>query len=207
MDVVFVRQGEYERGEKAYPLIRETASLYAMECMDITSSADLILPDVRKTEKGKPYLVWPDHDELDHIGISVTHSGDIWMCAFSEGCCGLDFQYVRSGPGESSIPERFFTEGERRYLENGGNFFDIWVRREALGKYAGDGWFGDYPDSCPEGRPAEKILIGGKEVFVHDLTESLTNDAADEPSKADFERSYRAVLISGSEEAPLIRTI
>ena len=52
-------------------------------------SADALRVAVR--DGGRPYL--PD---LPQLRFSVTHSGDVWMCAFCPGEVGLDLQAHRT---------------------------------------------------------------------------------------------------------------
>lgn len=199
MDVIFVKQGEYEKGDAAVPVIREAARIYA-EMNGRDPDPDELI--IKRTSGGKPYLDLPREEGKRSLpGISITHSGDIWMCLFSDSDCGIDFQYVRSGSKEK-IADRFFTEGEKEYIENGGDFFDVWCRREALGKYTCGGWFGSYPDSCPGGGLKDNVTIDGTQLHFHVIT-GETLEAAGITAEADF----RCVVLSESEEAPLTEVI
>ena len=207
MDVIYVKQGEYEKGDAAFPLIREAALLYA----EMVSAMERDVPEVCRSEKGKPYLKW-HLESQPFVGISVTHSEDIWMCMVSEGNCGIDFQYARS-LDEQKVAERFFTEEEKKYMAGGGSFYDVWVRREALGKYTGEGFFGTYPDTCPGGVLAECIHIAGSdfldaerpegargsELFFHEITDGMLRQAG-----VSIEKEMRAAALSESEETPMI---
>lgn len=191
-DNIFVIQGEYEKGDAAFPVIKKAASLYIAELNGIECGE----PDIRRTDEGKPYLAGEDN-----ISVSVTHSEDIWMCMVSQSECGIDFQYVR-GIDDSRVSDRFFTDGERKYIGGGGNFFDIWTRREALGKLVGDGFFGEYPDTCPDGVPARSFCISGRDVFVHEITGEMLKGAGVSPVS-----DFRAACVSTSEELPVIKVI
>lgn len=192
MDVLFVRQGEYEKGDAAFPLIEEAASLYGVPLGEAF---------VARTEKGKPYLKYRNEESAASIGISVSHSGDLWMCLFSEECCGVDVQYARD-TDKAKIIERFFTLGEREYVNSGGDFFKVWCRREALGKYTGEGWFGSYPDSCPGGVLADSVTVNGKVLFFHDISKDMLGGAGISVSK-DFD----AICLTCSPEKPVIKQI
>ena len=216
MDVLFVKQGEYEKGDAAFPLIAEVVNaFFALS----EKPGHITEESIRRTPEGRPYC-----SAAGDTDISVTHSGDIWMCLVSDGRCGVDFQYCR-GHDSIKIVNRYYTEGEREYIEGGqtgqytgsfirtgegrsGRFFDVWVRREALGKYEGHGFFGNYPDSAPSGVPAESMYFindntkDSKRIFVHEITRSMlvkegVHAAGD----------FRAVCVSGSSDRPVIRRI
>ena len=220
-----MRQGEYNKGNAAFPLIAEAVKEFlllngntehdAAEGPYAEMTADMI----RRTPEKRPYLCISGGPD-----ISVTHSGDIWMCLVSAGRCGVDFQYLKEG-NTLKIVNRYFTEGEREYIEGGGTgqftgsflrseegragrFFDIWVRRESLGKYEGHGLFGNYPDSAPGGILADEVYFvadhpgQSKRVFVHEITKSMLASAG---IKTDTD--YRAAVVTESEDAPVIRVI
>lgn len=206
MDVLFVKQGEYEKGDAAFPLIKECASFFdaLRDGLDPTgrysssNGADL---NVLRTEKGKPYLDLGSDMTKPVTDISVSHSGDIWMCLFSDGPCGVDVQYVKDLKS-TSIADRFFTAGESRYVKEGGDFFDVWCRREALGKCVGDGWFGDYPDVCPGGVLAESVSVEESVLYFHDISKELAGIEG-----LSIEKDLKAVCLTGSVEAPSVRLI
>ena len=206
MDIIFVRKGEYKKGDEAFPLIKQAARIY------LDREQDQDLPEIERTPKGRLYFSGSDLD------LSVTHSGDIWMCLISDGRCGIDFQYMRKA-AQPDIAERYYAEGEKEYLENGmagpyvgrslgpgerpDRFFDIWTRREALGKYEGSGFFGKYPDSAPGGIPAESLVFsGGERVYVHEITHEMLS-----LSGIETESEFRAAAVTGSEIPPEIRKI
>lgn len=95
---------------------------------------------IRRTEKGKPYFEGSD------IHFNISHSNDIWACLMGRAGCGLDIQYIRPCDYKK-IAGRFFSCGEQLYIEKNGieGLFDIWTRREAYGKYTGEGFFGTCP--------------------------------------------------------------
>ncbi len=199
MDMIFVRQGRYEKGDAAFPMIRKAVLCFAEENGTEPKAFD-DLPAVRRTDKGRPYLDWPGHDDVD---ISVSHSGDLWVCLVSKGRCGVDLQTVRDKVSPGTV-DRYYTAGEREYTRKGGHgaFFDIWVRREALGKYGGHGFFGKYPDSAPDGMLAEHVTFSHDEsgvsetVYLHSITAEMLSEAGIE-EKEDF-RAAAATLSDGT---------
>jgi phosphopantetheinyl transferase len=68
---------------------------------------------------------------------SVSHSGPHWACCFAGENVGLDIQERREVDAVR-LAERFFTPAEAACCRRGGveMFYRIWVRKEALVKYA-----------------------------------------------------------------------
>lgn len=120
---------------KGEALIRRAALLYGAPKSE-TEEATIL-----RTPKGKPYF-----EGLD-LHFNISHSGNIWICLMGPSCCGADVQHVRPCNFEK-IAGRFFSAREKGYVEENGieGFFDIWTRREAYGKYTGEGFFGRMPE-------------------------------------------------------------
>lgn len=91
---------------------------------------------VEKTKEGKPYFVG-----LPEVYFSITHSEQIWACAFFSSPVGLDMQ--RYKPHEERIAERFFHEEETQFIKNARDseaaFFAVWSAKESYVKYTGAG--------------------------------------------------------------------
>ena len=70
----------------------------------------------------------------------------MWMCIVGAAECGIDIQAVKDCKYEQ-LSRRHFTKDEQRYIDNYGigGFFRLWVRREAFGKYTGEGFYGKKP--------------------------------------------------------------
>lgn len=106
-----------------------------------------------RTDLGKPYF------EGLEIYFNISHSRDIWACLIGPDCCGLDVQYVKPCNYEK-IARRFFSSSENMYIKEAGleGFFEIWTRREAFGKYTGEGFFGEFRDFTDEkGEPVSSL--------------------------------------------------
>lgn len=89
-------------------------------------------PVIWKTdENGKLYI--PDCD----IYVNLSHSGKYAVCAVSDKPVGIDIQIC--GKPDMEIAKRFFAPDEVEYLENGGDFFEIWVKKESFVKAVGKG--------------------------------------------------------------------
>ena len=91
-----------------------------------------------KANLGKPYF--PLHPELC---FSISHSENLWICAFSDGEIGCDVQYHTTPRRMDAIAERYFHPNEIIAYENAENrlrmFHRIWCRKEAAVKYTGHG--------------------------------------------------------------------
>lgn len=90
---------------------------------------------ILRDKKGKPFF-----SGLPFC-FSVSHSGDLWGCAFSPSRLGLDLQ--REQPcASASIARRFFHPLERRYAESAPDqkaFFAVWTAKESYVKFTGEG--------------------------------------------------------------------
>lgn len=86
-------------------------------------------------EKGKPYF--PTEPQVQ---FSITHSGEYWMCAFSQREVGLDLQ-VHQLCQKEKLSRRFFHPTEDAFLrrKNYEDFFDLWSAKESYLKFTGQG--------------------------------------------------------------------
>ncbi len=87
-------------------------------------------PVIAHTERGKPWF--PEHPEVQ---FSLSHTAGAALAGVARGPIGVDIQkHRRVTPqlaqriGTTEVPETFFAE---------------WVRREAWGKYTGEGLAGN----------------------------------------------------------------
>lgn len=92
---------------------------------------------------GKP--CFPDSDALH---FSISHSGDWWLCAFSDRPVGIDLQRCGSYVPPETLSRRFFHPREDAFLAQDGykRFYDLWTAKESLVKFTGRG-FHDEPES------------------------------------------------------------
>lgn len=90
---------------------------------------------------GKPYL------KDIPVQFSISHSGTYVLCAVSEREIGADLQKMEEGKRLHQIAERFFSDEEKRFLADCAgedlvkNFYQLWTKKEALGKLTGEGIF------------------------------------------------------------------
>jgi len=86
-------------------------------------------------EHGKPMI--------DGLEFSLSHSGDMVICAVSDKPVGCDVEELRKAP--EGVAERYFSEGEQEYLsrfsekEYDTAFFRLWTMKESYVKMTGEG--------------------------------------------------------------------
>ena len=127
---VAIYSAAYDRSSgTSHRLLRQAAQLYA---------PSLTEPALASGEHGKPYF--PDAPQLH---FSISHSGERWLCAFSDAPVGLDVQQHRACQMQA-LARRFFAPAERIFLEQTGYapFFDLWCAKESYLKYTGEGLSG-----------------------------------------------------------------
>ena len=102
-------------------------------------------PIIRRDSRGKPFLA-----NLPQWHISVSHSGNRFLCAVSPVQIGIDVQehkLMRGETGEQAasryckIAHRFFHPAEAAYvaLAPHEHFFSVWTAKESYVKYTGQG--------------------------------------------------------------------
>ena len=104
-----------------------------------------ISPDTisfRKGKNGKPYA-----ENLD-IHFSLSHSGNLAVCAVSDQPVGIDVEEMR--PVDYRVAEKMFTQEEREYVflttrRKQQRFFEIWTKKEAYVKRLGKS-ISDFPN-------------------------------------------------------------
>ena len=104
---------------------------------------------VARAERGKPYFA-----NIPSIHFSVSHSGEIFACAFSDEPIGVDVQEYKNRPDEAErcrkIAARFFHRDEIDALDADtvSAFYNIWTAKEAYVKLTGQGIDGDFAEFC-----------------------------------------------------------
>ncbi len=95
------------------------------------------LPSIMRDDKGKPFF------DDNSCYFSISHSREYWVCVFSKNQVGIDIQYRKSFGNELLIARRFFSNEDALMVESKGtdSFYELWTRREALGKFLGTGFF------------------------------------------------------------------
>jgi len=122
-----------EKYKEWYPQMKgsELTDVLIKDCLEEYGVQD---PQVMRTPKGKPYV------ELCDTYLSVSHSGEYFLCIIAERPVGIDVQ-ERKNSNSDKIAERYFTEREKSFIrDNGENgFFTVWTRKEAYSKLTGEG--------------------------------------------------------------------
>ena len=86
-------------------------------------------------EHGKPMI--------DGLEFSLSHSGNLVVCAVSHEPVGCDVEEIRKAP--ERVAERYFSCGEQEYLsqfaeeEYDRAFFRLWTMKESYVKMTGEG--------------------------------------------------------------------
>ena len=129
----------------------EKVAAIAARHLEGHGSADL--PDnafeIVRHEAGKPFFT-----NLPDLHFSVSHSGEIFACAFSDTPVGIDIQEYKNRPDESErckkIANRFFHPDEIDALDADtvSAFYAIWTAKEAYVKLTGEGITSDFSSFC-----------------------------------------------------------
>jgi 4'-phosphopantetheinyl transferase len=96
---------------------------------------------------GKPFFL----TDTGRFDFNISHSGEYVVCLAGAGSAGVDIERIRPMDGE--VAARFFTPGERRYLEErpeaekDGAFFTLWTMKESYLKALGHGLAGELADA------------------------------------------------------------
>ena len=82
--------------------------------------------------------------ECEGVYFNLSHSGDMVLCAISDVPVGCDLERVTDAPLE--VADRYFSEMERRYIDEARNhpeinrrFFRLWTMKESYMKMSGEG--------------------------------------------------------------------
>ena len=111
-------------------------------------------PVVQRDSRGKPFLA-----NLPQWHISVSHSGNRFLCAVSPVQIGIDVQEHKLMRGETGaqaasryckIARRFFHPAEAAYVAQSPheNFFSVWTAKESYVKYTGQGMDSHFDTFC-----------------------------------------------------------
>jgi 4'-phosphopantetheinyl transferase len=87
--------------------------------------------EFKRGKHGKPYEI------RNEVFFSLSHSGEILICAVSKNEVGADVEKIRSVEHMKKIAQRYF---ENEKISDEKDFFNAWVKREAYLKYKGTGF-------------------------------------------------------------------
>jgi len=134
--------------------------------------------DIKRGEKGKPYIDLP-------VYFNLSHTGDFTIVMVGEAPCGIDIQ-ILDKRDFLKISNRFFNDNEKEYVKKYGKegFFRVWTHREAYSKLTGEGLFSDIPDLVSNEVELKQNIVfsgnGSNDIYLRDLdfgerTDSKTN--------------------------------
>jgi 4'-phosphopantetheinyl transferase len=126
-----------EHARNAFALTRSALRLLLASYLDQSPQAVRF----QIAEYGKPLL-----DPTRDLHFNVSHTEGLALLVFAnKRKVGVDVEKIRSQPDALRLAHRFFSETERRQLENvptrelNGAFFRCWSRKEAYIKARGEG--------------------------------------------------------------------
>lgn len=131
----------------------EKIIISVMEYAKANKIPELSSPVVLRTKRGKPYIAGDTG-----VGVSVSHSGEWFVCALTKGQVGVDIEHHRhirkKNTSENEerfkqIAKRFFHPDEAAFVEQDplNRFYKVWTAKESYVKYTGTGMdetFGDH---------------------------------------------------------------
>lgn len=152
MKQIYIYDGSFDKGDAGWILVREAAARYGWE---LHLPYDFEGSSIERTDRGKPFFV-----DIP-VEFSLSHSGAMWMCMFSNQPCGLDLQVVEKDRDWQAVCKRRYTAEEQHYVDLWGveGFYEIWVRKEAFGKCTGSGIFSDMPAMVDENLDLCKTVV------------------------------------------------
>lgn len=125
---------------------------YEVSDKESISNSELLLKEALRRESydytiernphGKPYL-----KDAPNIFFSITHTKNLWFCAFDDNEIGIDAEfYGRKNFSVLKLSKRFFTETEHRFISDISDFeqqrrvfLRLWTMKEAALKLRGSG--------------------------------------------------------------------
>ena len=166
MNQIYIYDGSFDKGDSGWMLVREAAARYGFE---LNLPYDFEAAAIERTEKGKPFFV-----DIP-VEFSLSHSGAMWMCMFSDGPCGLDLQLIEGEHDWQAVCKRRYTAEEQHYVELWGieGFYEIWVRKEAFGKCTGQGIFSQMPSMVDENHDLCNAVTYGGVDYVFDTVDIM----------------------------------
>ena len=161
---VYLYEGKEIKGSFSEKLVKEAALAFGRE-YGIPMEGEETLRIERKPG-GKPFF-----PQLP-IEFNVSHSGLMWICMMGFSPCGIDIQEIKDC-AYKKIAARYFSREEQSFVFRKGleSFFSLWVRREAVGKYTGRGFFDPQIPSLirEDGSWNDSFIIREKQVYLKEL--------------------------------------
>ena len=162
-------------GRNTEERLKIAAEDYAVRFNIRAGAEDMFL--FMRTERGKPYF--PNSPD---IGVSVSHSGEYFVCALTQGDVGVDLQEHRVLVSETReeaearfkrMARRFYHPAEAEFIDSNTfyRFFAIWTAKESYVKYTGQGIDNDFSafGVLPDEGLAPQSIDSGEPAFWHAL--------------------------------------
>ncbi len=138
-------------------LAAEVALISLAKKLELT---DVFPLEYKADENGKPYFA----DRQD-VHFSLSHSGDIAVCAMAKSPVGVDVQEIKTP--NMKLAEKYFTENELKTNDGSRDWFmRIWARKEAVLKAEGTGislGLSKIDVSC------DNVVLNGEKYYVQDI--------------------------------------
>ena len=127
--------GEYLLQSAPKNAAARATALLLLEELAARAELAVDLP-LRVTEHGKPYFVGRSAPDFN-----LSHSGELAAAVIGSCRVGIDIQEETETLDASKLSARFFGETEKAALQNAprARFFELWTKKEALGKLLGVG--------------------------------------------------------------------
>ena len=144
-----------------YTIVRRAEDTRAAKDAARAAGLSLLLPlldlpsdtPLMKTESGCPYL-----KGAPGVHLSLSHAFPFTVVAVSDRPVGVDVENERGIRDPERLANRFFTEAEQDAVSSSTDpkltTLAIWTRKEAVGKYYGDG-LAAYLTTCTSTPPVE----------------------------------------------------
>lgn len=185
---VYFYKGENKRNIFSELLVKKALELYNIEYDLGRSLEEIDQEKIGRTQKGKPYF------NRIPLEFSISHSGNIWVCAMGECRVGTDIQIEKTAR-TLEIAKRFFTKEESDFVSENGTaaFFQIWSMKEAFVKYTGEG--------ISYGFDKFSVVIDGK------VTDSMENPIKCRFQKIELTETLECYICTAKKEKVCKRNI
>lgn len=121
-------------------MVWQVEKMEAYALLSLMVEAEGVEPpsEIARTDKGKPYF--PGHP---HLHFSISHTGELSLCALSDRPVGADIEEV-AAPREG-LPAYVLSPRELEWFQSRGetweDFYTLWTLKEARVKCTGEGIF------------------------------------------------------------------
>ncbi len=109
------------------------AALTLLQALAARADLSVDFP-IRTDENGRPYF-----DAEGAPDFNLSHTENLVACAIGTSRVGIDVQEWADTLDTEKLAARFFAPAEQAAAHDASHFFEIWTKKEALGKYLGSG--------------------------------------------------------------------